>query len=447
MKIVIAGGGEVGYDLARRLSHELHDVTLIESDPERADFVANHLDIMTVVGNGASLPVLEEAGTAKASMFLAVTSRDEANLIASLSAHRMGVGYTVARVSNPEYFASGSVLSGDQMGIDLMINPERECARETFDLLRFRGATDVATFAGGRVLLIGVKVEEGAPVVGKSLSDLVRALPDKHYVTAAVVRDGETLVPTGEFRFRAEDRAYLLTHEDEAKDIFPLAGHPLPKLDRVMIAGGSEEGRYLAQLLEEEGVTCIILDRDRKRCRRLSEDLPKSLVLHGDATDLELLELEGAGGADGFVAATGNDETNILSSLCAKALGTREVVSLVHRFEYLPIVPRVGINASVSPRLSTANAILRYVRRGQVTTVATLADIEAEVIEFHVSSGSRAAGKTLAQLHMAKAGVVGTVIRGERIFLPHGEDRLLPGDEVIVFALPGHIGEIERLFD
>lgn len=447
MKIVIAGAGEVGYDLARRLSQENHDVTLIESDPARADFVANHLDVLTVVGNGASLPVLEKAGTARARMFLAVTSRDEANLIASLSAHRMGVSFTVARVSNPEYFASGSVLSGDQLGIDLMINPERECARETLDLLKFGGATDVAAFAGGRVLLIGVRVEEGAPVCGKSIADLVEDLPDHHYVTAAVVRDGETMIPTSSFRFVAGDRAYLLTPKDEAKDIFRLAGHPPLKLDRVMIAGGSEEGRYLAHLLEEAGVQCIVLDHDRGRCVELSESLPKSLVLHGDVTDLELLEAEGVRGVDGFVAATSNDETNILSSLCAKALGAREVISLVHRLEYLPIIPRVGVDASVSPRLATANAILRYVRRGQVTAVATLAEIEAEVIEFHVSASSRVVGKSLAQLHMARAGVVGTVIREGRIFLPHGEDQLLADDDVIVFALPGHIQEIERLFD
>lgn len=255
------------------------------------------------------------------------------------------------------------------------------------------------------------------------------------------------MVPTGAFRFEAGDRAYLLTLEDEADAIFPLAGHPPLKLDRVMIAGGSEEGRYLAHLLEEEGVQCIMLDRDRSRCVELSESLPRSLVLHGDATDLELLELEGAGAVDGFVAATGNDETNILSSLCAKALGASEVVSLIHHHQYRPIAPRVGIDASVSPRLSAANAILRYVRRGRVSAVATLADINAEVIEFHVAPGSRVVGKTLAQIHMAKAGVVGTVIRGDRIFLPRGEDRLLPGDDVIVFALPGHIREIERLFD
>ena len=447
MKIVIAGAGEVGYDLARRLSQENHDVTLIDTDTERLEFVSNHLEVLSVEGNGASLPVLEEAGVGSARMFLAVTSRDEANLIAALSAHRMGVTYTVARVSNPEYFASGSVLTGDQMGIDLMINPERECARETLDLLRFRGATDVAAFAGGRVLLIGVGIEEGAPVAGRSIAQLTKDLPDKHYVTAAVVRDGETMVPTGAFRFQAGDRAYLLTLVDEAHGIFPLAGHPPLKLDRVMIAGGSEEGRYLAHLLEEEGVQCVILDRSKPRCVELSESLPRSLVLHGDATDLELLELEGAGSMDGFVAATGNDETNILSSLCAKALGAAEVVSLIHHHEYRPIAPRVGIDASVSPRLATANAILQYVRRGQVTAVATLADIDAEVIEFHVAPGSKVAGKSLAQIHMAKAGVVGTVIRGERIFLPHGEDRLLPGDDVIVFALPGHIREIERLFD
>lgn len=446
MRIVIAGAGEVGYHLAQRLSEENQDVTLIETDPARAEFVSDHLDVLTVVGNGASLPVLEKAGTESARMFLAVTSRDESNLVACLAAHRMGVPYTVARISNPEYYAKGSVLAGDQLGIDLMINPERECARDTLALLSYGGATDVAEFAGGRVMLIGICVEPGAPVEGKSIAQLTTEL-DQHYVTVAVVRDDETSVPTGSWRFASGDRVYILSPVEEVPDIFPLAGRDPIRLDRVLIAGGSDEGVYLAQLLEEAGVTCTILDKDRKRCLQMADALPKSLVLHGDVTDLELLEMEGVRGVDGFVAATSNDETNLLSSLCAKALGAREVVSLVHRFEYLPIVPRVGIDASVSPRLSTVNAILRYVRRGQVTAVATLMDIDAEVIEFHVSEDSKVAGRTLRELHMAKAGVVGTVVRGDRIFTPHGEDQLLAGDEVIVFALPGHIREIERLFD
>ena len=214
-----------------------------------------------------------------------------------------------------------------------------------------------------------------------------------------------------------------------------------------MIAGGSPEGFYLAELLADAGVECTIIDRDRRRCVELAEQLPKALVLHADATDLELLEMEGVGGMDGYVAATGNDETNLLASLIAKTAGAKKVVSLMHRFDYLSLVPRVGADASVSPRISTVNAILRQIRRGRVMTVATLSGIDAEAIEFEVDNHSRIAGQALRDVDFPKGGVVGTILRGEEIILPRGGDVLHPGDDVIVFALPEAISRVEALFD
>ena len=447
MKVLVVGAGEVGFHLAQRLSEESQDVVLIESDPERADFAQQHLDVLTIVGNGASLSVLEDAGVKGANMLLAVTSRDEVNLIACLAAKRMGVTYTMARISNPEYYAQGSVLSREHMGIDLMINPERECAWETYQLLQSAAATDVAQFAEGRVQLIGLQVKQGAPVAGKTLAQLGQELADHHYVTAAIVRDGVTTIPDGESVIRAGDQLYMLAPTSEVRDIPPLAGYDRYRLRRVMIAGGSAEGEYLARILEEHGVEVTILDRDRRRCLELAENLPRSLVLHADATDLELLEMEGVAGIDGYVSATGNDETNLLSSLLAKTAGAQKVVSLVHKFEYLRLVPRVGIDASVSPRMATVNAILRYVRRGRVMTVASLTGIEAEAIEFRVDEGSPAAGKQLKDLHFPKGAVVGTIVRGEEVVVPRGEDRITVGDEVIVFGLPEAIADIEAMFD
>ena len=447
MKVLVVGAGEVGFHLAQRLSEESQDVVLIESDPERADFAQQHLDVLTIVGNGASLSVLEDAGVKGANMLLAVTSRDEVNLIACLAAKRMGVTYTMARISNPEYYAQGSVLSREHMGIDLMINPERECAWETYQLLQSAAATDVAQFAEGRVQLIGLQVKQGAPVAGKTLAQLGQELADHHYVTAAIVRDGVTTIPDGESVIRAGDQLYMLAPTSEVRDIPPLAGYDRYRLRRVMIAGGSAEGEYLARILEEHGVEVTILDRDRRRCLELAENLPRSLVLHADATDLELLEMEGVAGIDGYVSATGNDETNLLSSLLAKTAGAQKVVSLVHKFEYLRLVPRVGIDASVSPRMATVNAILRYVRRGRVMTVASLTGIEAEAIEFRVDEGSPAAGKQLKDLHFPKGAVVGTIVRGEEVVVPRGEDRITVGDEVIVFGLPEAIPDIEAMFD
>ena len=446
MKVLIVGGGEVGFHLARRLSEENQDVILIESDPERADFASQQLDVLTITGNGASIPVLERAGVRGARMLLAVTSQDEVNLIACLAASRMGVRYTIARISNPEYYTRGSVLSREALGIDLLINPERECALETYQLLQSAAASDVAQFADGRVQLLGIVVREGAPVAEKTLAEIGQDLRDFHFVTAAIIRDGVTIIPRGDDRIGAGDLIYLLAPTSEVQSVPPLAGYERHPLRRVMIAGGSAEGEYLAQLLEEHGIECTILDNDRRRCLELAESLPKSLVLHADATDLELLEMEGVAGLDGFVAATGHDETNMLSSLLAKTVGARKVVSLVNKFDYLPIVTKVGIDAAVSPRMATVNAILRYVRRGRVMTVAALKGIDAEAIEFNVGPTARVAGKALKDLNFPKGSLIGTILRGDEIIIPRGNDEILPGDEVIVFALPDAISEIERLF-
>jgi trk system potassium uptake protein TrkA len=446
MKVLIVGAGEVGFHLAERLSAEEQDVVLIESDPERADYAAQQLDVMTLTGNGASLPTLEKAGVKGAAMLLAVTSQDEVNLISCLAASRLGVKYTVARVSNPEYHQRGSALSGEQMGIDLLINPERECARETFQLLQAAAATDVAQFGGGRVQLLGVRIREGAQVAGKTLSEIGEELADFHYNTVAIDRDGTTIIPHGDTRVEAGDQAYILAPTDEVASIHRLAGYDGFSLRRVMIAGGSAEGELLARILEKNGVECTILDNDRRRCLELAEVLPRSLVLHADATDLELLEMEGVSGIDGFVACTGHDETNMLASLLAKSVGARKVVSLIHKFDYLPIVPKVGIDAAVSPRMSTVNAILRYIRRGRVLTVAAIKGIHAEAIEFNVTPHCPVANRLISDLHLPEGAVIGTILRGDEIILPRGADSIHPGDEVIVFTLPEHVGEVERLF-
>ncbi len=446
MRIMIIGAGAVGFHLAQRLSEENQDVAVVESDPDRARMVEEQLDVLTVVGNGASLPVLERAGIEKTDLLLAVTSKDEVNLVSCLAASRLGVGLKVARVSDPEYYQAGSALSREQLGIDLMINPERECAWETFQLLNSEAATDLAQFAEGRLQLVGLRVREGAEVAGKTLVELDRDMGGRPYVTVAIVRDGQTEIPRGASRIEAGDQIFLLAPPAEMPSITAMAGYEDYKLRRVMIAGGSAEALYLAQHLEEHGVGCTILDIDRRRCAELAEQLPKALVLHADATDMELLEMEGIEGVDGFVAFTPRDETNMLASLLAKTQGARKVISLIHRFDYVPLVSRVGIDAAVSPRLSTVNAILRYIRRGNVASVATIKGIAAEAIEFDVREGARAAGKELRDLRIPRGAVVGAIFRDSQVITPRGPDRVLAGDRVVIFALPEAIGDIERLF-
>jgi trk system potassium uptake protein len=262
----------------------------------------------------------------------------------------------------------------------------------------------------------------------------------------AIARGGQTIIPGGGTRIEAGDQVFIMGEPHHLPEILPLAGYPRFNLKRVVIAGGSIEAGFLARMLEDHRIGCTILERDRRRAQQLAESLNRTLVLHGDATDLELLEMEAIGEADGFVAYTGSDETNLLSCLLAKSLGTRKVVSLIDRFDYLPLVTRVGVDASVSPRLSAVNAILSYVRRGSVLAVATLKGTDAEGIEFDVPASYPYAGQPLAQVKLPTGSLIGAIIRGERVIIPRGTDTVRVGDRVIVFTTRDALRRVEELF-
>ena len=269
---------------------------------------------------------------------------------------------------------------------------------------------------------------------------------DRQFLTAAISRNGQTIIPRGDEHFEVNDQVYIIGESKQMPRVFALAGFDEFKLRRVMIAGGSREAIYLAQLLEDHDVDCTIIEAERPRCVQLAEQLQKTLILHGNATDTELLEMEGIQEVQGFVAFTGSDDTNMLSSLLAKTHGVPKVVSRLQRIEYIPLVSRVGIDAAVSPRLSTVNTILRYVRRGVVLSVAALRGIDAEVIEFRVRPGSALAGRTLADIHFPKQSLVGTITRGDQVIVASGNVVLGQGDKVAVLALPEAVSAVERLF-
>jgi Trk K+ transport system NAD-binding subunit len=321
VRILILGAGDVGFHLAQQLAQEGHDVVVVEQDRERARLIQDTMDALVVEGNGASLSTLERAGIARTDLLLAVTSQDEINLMACLSAAQYAVPTRIARVSKPDYYDHSGILPPERLGVDLMINPERECALETYQLLQSAAATEFAQFEGGLVQLIGVRVKEDAPVAGKRLIEIGRRAKNVRALVVAIARGGETIIPTGATRIEAGDQVFIMGEPHHLPEILPLAGYPRFNLRRVVIAGGSRECEFLARMLEDHSIGCTILERDRRRAQELAESLDRSLVLHGDATDLELLEMEAIGEADGFVAYTGSDETNLLSCLLAKNLG------------------------------------------------------------------------------------------------------------------------------
>lgn len=445
MRIVIVGAGQVGYHLADQLSHLDQDVVVIDTDAEKVELIADRLDVLALVGNGASVPILEEAGVGKADLFLAVTNRDEVNILGCLAAERLGGARKVARISNPDFIVERSVLSTDQLGIDLMINPERECAWETYQLLASQVASELISFADGKVFLVGLKVHPGAPVAGRTIMELADELENR-YTTVAIHRDGETEIPNGRSRIEAGDRIFLVTPASEMEHLPQLSGRDAYSLKRVIIAGGSEEAEHLAGFLDAEGVACTIIDRDRRRCVELSTLLPKALVLHGDATDAELLEMEGVSGIDGFVSYTNRDETNLLSAVLAKSLGARKVIAMLHRRQYMPLAARLGIDATVSPRLSAADTILRYVHTANVSSVAALRGIHAEAVEVIIGPRAKSLGQPFRDVNFPDGGIVGAIVREGTLITPRGDDAVQTGDHVVLFARPDTMRDLEKLF-
>jgi trk system potassium uptake protein TrkA len=432
--------------VAERLSNEGRQVVVVDLEADRLDYVQSHLDVGVIEGNGASPSVLERAGIANATLFVAVTSVDEVNLVGCTAARGRPDMTRVARISNPDFYTEAARLRPERFAVDVMINPERELALDTLQLLQSTVATDIAAFAGGKLQLISLQVTEDAPIADRTLANITAELGNFPLLTAAIERDGRTLVPDGSTQVRAGDHVYVVATVDAVKKAIELAGHQHTELTRVMIAGGSREAFYLGQFLQEHKVSATLLVHDRPRAQELAERLPKALILNGDATDVELLEVEGVGDMDAFVALTDEDQTNILSSLVAKHAGAKQVVTLVNKLEYVSLARAIGLDAAVSPRLSAANAILRQVRRGSVTRVATFKSTDAEAISFTVSASSPLVGKSLMGVEFPEGTIVAAILRGDAVIVPRGHDQLKTGDTAIVFALQEAVNSVTKLF-
>jgi trk system potassium uptake protein TrkA len=446
MRIIVVGAGEVGYHLAMRLSED-HDVVVIEHNAELAGRIQSQLDVLVVEGNGASLAILEKAGIENTDLLLAVTNFDEANLIACLIASQFNVGLKVARVSNPEYYEREVVFGAEKTGADLLINPEKECAREILNHLLRSEAREVVEFADGRIVLLGLSVEAGAPAAGLTLSEIGERVVGDHFLTLAIDRNGTSIIPDGSTKLLPGDDIYLLAETPYLADAYRFLGLERKQVRHVMLLGGGRVGTSLAQLLETEGVQVTIIERSRARCVKLAELLNSALVLHGDATDLDLLAQEGVADTDGLVSITSEDETNLLASLLTKDMGARKVITLLKRSEYIPLVTKVGVDSAVSPRLSTANRILQYVRGGKILSMAVMERNQSEAMEIEIEHGSRAAGRRVRDLDLPDGAILGSVEREGEIMIPRGDTEIQVGDRVVVFALPKAIGQTADFFD
>lgn len=443
MKTIIIGAGKVGYSMAQMLSGEEHDVVIIEQDPERQKVVDDMLDVQVIHGSGSSRSVLESAGVKNATMLLAVTQYDELNMIACLLAKQYGVKTTVARVRNTEYLEVENL--GKLMGIDLFINPERVTAMEIAEIVKYPEALNIDYYADGKVQLIELKIGENSCIIGKKLRELETFVP---YNIVSIMRKKKVIIPNGDDTFYPGDRINVMAKSSDIRDVERVLGINRRKVDTVTILGGGRTGYYLAQILEHHrpAVNIKIIERDLKRAREISEKLNSTLVIHGDGGDYDLLESENIGASDLFVAVTNDDKINLLCSLIAKNLGVAKTISQVKRSDVMPLVEQIGIDIVLSPRILTAGAILKYIRRGDIVSVTVTGDEQSEILELFVQPGSTAVNKQIQNIKFPSGAVIGAIVRGNEVIIPSGREVVKAFDRIMVFTLPKSIHKVEKLF-
>lgn len=439
MKIILVGGGKVGTALARQLSEEDHNVTVIDTNKPRVEHISEAYDVMGIVGNGASIATLYEAGIEEADVFIAITGSDELNLLCCMFAKKAGHCHTIARVRNPSYSHELEFIK-KQTGISAIVNPEMAAAMEISHLLRFPGASKIDTFADGRVRLIKCALTEAQGMDGMAIRDILSRL-GSDVLVCAVERGADVLIPNGDFVLRNGDQVTFLATQERARDFFQKINLPVRPVKNALIVGGGAIAFYLSQELLENKVRVRIVERDPARCIQLAEELPEAQILNEDGSNRDFLLSEGLGSAEAFVALTNIDEENVLLTLFAKKHSKGKLVTKINRLEFDDIISGLELGSIVYPKYMTCDYIVQYVRALQneagsnVKTLYRILDDRVEALEFTVHEESKATGVPLSRLRLKQNLLLCCIMRGEQILIPRGGDKIQVGDNVIVVTL------------
>ncbi|HBI26709.1 MAG TPA: Trk system potassium transporter TrkA [Peptococcaceae bacterium] len=445
MRVVLVGAGKVGFSIAQMLSKEDHDVVIIEKNEERLQIVDDHLDIQTIYGSGSDCGVLEEAGIRQSKLFISVTETDEVNMVACALAKQYGVPTTVNRIRNPEYVQKEPRISLSKMGIDLIINPEMVTAMEIVKLLEHPDAREIEYFADRQIQMAELKIEEGFPMRGQKLHQY--DVPGQ-FLIVAILRNRRLIVPGGDDIIQSRDRVFVMARTKDMKETEKLfLAKRLPAIEHVVILGGDLIGYYLAQELEKKNYSVKVIEKDKKKCQEIDSRLKKTLVINGDGIDIDLLMEENIGQADAFVAVTDDDKLNLLVCLIAKELGADKTFVQIRRSDLIPLIDHVNIDKVISPRMFTAGSILRYIRRGHVSSVTLLGDTDAEMIELTIPIGAPVVNKTLNDIPLPKGTLVGAIMRGDQVIIPSGDDVIKVDDRLTLFTIPENISRIGDFFE
>ena len=443
MRIVVVGAGKMGYSIAKMLADGSYDVVVIEQDEERRQIVKDSLDVLTIQGNGCTPDVLDMPEVRNADVFIAVTDSDEINLVACRMAKAFCAKHTVARVRNEDYTDSDSMLLNKTLGVDLNLNPERITANEISHILMTPAALNVDDFADGKVRMFGARLPNEFKYLGIPLKNV--RLPDSVLI-AMIFRKHKMIIPHGDDILEPGDNVYFVGSQEVIKKFETNFEARYDKLERVLLIGAGRAGRMLAKMLENQGIFVKVIEKDKERCRILSEQLNGGLVLCGDGTDIDLLMEEGITEADCVVCLTDDDKLNLLLALLAKHLGAKKTIVRVARNEYVALMAKVGVDIALSARLLSAAEVMRFIRQGGLVSVALLEGAKAEALELKVQAGCKVDGKTLIRAGLPRECLVCGIVHEGEASVPNGHSVLNAGDRVIVFAQTEVVQNVMDMF-
>jgi trk system potassium uptake protein TrkA len=445
LRIVIIGAGEVGYHIAHRLSRENKDVVVIDKSATALKRVGENLDVQTIQGSGSSPRVLEDAGVKGAEIVLAVTDSDENNLIACFFANLIAPSSTkVARIRNEEYTDYHQAMASDLLDISMVINPEVEVVKSMMQIINAPGALEINEFADGRIKMTGVRLPPDSKVNGLKLMDLPRAMDGARVIIAALVRDDRLKIPSGADVLHAGDLVYFVCDDKDLDEVMEALGIRNPTIKNILVVGGGNIGLRLAHSLESKGLHVKLVEADAARCDLLSTQLDRTVILHGDGTDEDLLTEENVSQMDMVVALTSDEESNILSCLLAKNLGAPRSITRINKQQYMPLVRTLGLEHIVSPRMSAVHSILHAIRKGRILSTASIKGDEAEALEAVALENSPIVSCPIKDLNLPRETLILAVFRGDKVIIPHGDFVIQAKDRFLLLSTRPNVEKVEK---
>lgn len=448
MKIIIAGAGEVGFHLAKLLSFESQEITLIDNRKERVSYAENHLDIRAIKGDATTIRDLRDARVNQADLVIAVTASETTNITVCALAKQLGAKRTVARISNTEFIENRTELAFYKFGIDELISPESLAAEEIALLLNQAAFNDSYQFEDGALTMLGLNLSKSAMFVGKTVKEAANIMPDVHFVPIAIQRYGTqlTIIPRGDTVFKDGDHVVFMTSKGGDEELCKLTRTQNTAIKNIMILGGGKIGSLTANGLSQKKYNVKLIEKDKDVAYELADRLQNVLVIHGDGRNVQLLDEERIGEMDAFISVTGNSETNIMSCLVAKSKGVKKTIALVENIDYFELSHSIGVETLINKKLLAANTIFRYIRKGHVVAMTKLSNMNAELLEFVVKPTSKICNKRIKEINFPRSAIIGGIVRDGEGISALGEFTVSAGDRVVVCSLPTSIKKVESFF-